>query len=145
MNLPNCHSTFWTDSTAVLQMIVNTNKRFPVFVSNRLTKIEENTSTNQWRYIPSKDNPDDLASQGTDPETFVSKSYWLQRPKVLFMRENLWPEPPRALPSLPNEFLVLKRVSGAVSQVKKDFCMQTLFARYSNWHKLKKALLGFCV
>ena len=48
LTLPNYRSIFWTDSTAVLQMIFNTNKRFPVFVANRLTKIEEHTSTDQW-------------------------------------------------------------------------------------------------
>ena len=54
LSLPNCRAIVWTDSTAVLQMISNTNKRFPVFVANMLTRIEEHTSADQWRYVPSK-------------------------------------------------------------------------------------------
>ena len=34
-------SIFWTDSLVVLFMIRNSTKRFPVFVANRLSQIEE--------------------------------------------------------------------------------------------------------
>ena len=44
LTLPNRRAIFWTDSTAVFQMISNTNKRFSVFVANRLIRIEERTS-----------------------------------------------------------------------------------------------------
>ena len=65
---------FWTDLIALLQMIVNTNKHFLVFVANKLTKIEYMT-LNQWQYIPSKKNPADLATQGIDVKLFVSKLF----------------------------------------------------------------------
>ena len=39
----NCPAIFWTDSTAVLQIIQNSTKRFPVFVANRLAIINEHT------------------------------------------------------------------------------------------------------
>jgi len=39
--LEKCESFFWTDSTTVLQASRNTSKRFPVFVANRLSKIED--------------------------------------------------------------------------------------------------------
>ena len=41
MQLEEFEAVYWTDSTAVLQMIFNTNKRFPTFVANRIAKIEE--------------------------------------------------------------------------------------------------------
>ena len=110
LSLPNCRAIFWTDSTAVLQMISNTNKRFPVFVANRLTRIEEHTSADQWRYVPSKKNPADMATRGIDAESFVSNSnVWLQGPEFLLDVEDLWPQPPYLLPNLPPEFLTFKR------------------------------------
>ena len=72
LTLPNCRAIFWIDSTTVLQMISNTNKRFPVFVANRLTRIEEHTSVDQWRYVPSKKNLADMATREIDVESFVS-------------------------------------------------------------------------
>ena len=107
--LPIWQATFWTDSTAVLQMIANTNKRFPVFVANRLTKIEDHTAADQWRYVPSKENPADLATRGIDTESFVSNPYWLKGPEFLLDVTDLWPQPPCPLPQLPVEFSVLKK------------------------------------
>ena len=108
-NLPNWKSTFWIDSTAMLQMIVNANERFPVFVANRLTKSEEHTTSNQWRYVPSKENPAGLATRGIETKSFISKTFWFVGPKFLLEREDLRPQPPCSFPNLPEEFLVLKK------------------------------------
>ena len=59
-----CESFFWTDSTAVLQTLRNTSKRFPVFVADRLSKIENGSNVSQWRYVPTRLNPADSASRG---------------------------------------------------------------------------------
>ena len=83
---------------------INTNKRFPVFVANRLTKIEEHTTSNQWRYVTSKENPADLATGGIETKSFVSKTFWFVGPKFLLEREELWPQPLCSLPKLPEEF-----------------------------------------
>ena len=53
---------FWSDSTSVLLSIYNSNKRFPVFVANRLAEIERNSDIQSWRYVPSKLNPADEAT-----------------------------------------------------------------------------------
>jgi len=47
MQLEEFEAVYWTDSTAVLQMIFNTNKRFPTFVANRIAKIEEGSKPEQ--------------------------------------------------------------------------------------------------
>ena len=92
-------------------MIANTNKHFPVFVANRLTRIKEHTSADQWRYFPSKKNPADMATHGIDTESFVSNSnVWLQGPEFLLEVEDLWSQPPCLLPNLPPEFLTLKKI-----------------------------------
>lgn len=58
---------FWTDSMIVLGYMKNENKRFKTFVANRLTLIHDVTSPKDWRYVPTKLNPADLASRGLQP------------------------------------------------------------------------------
>ena len=61
----NCvDEVFWTDSKAVLGYINNTVKIFKAFVANRVQQIKEKTDVQQWRYVPTKENPDDDASRG---------------------------------------------------------------------------------
>ena len=55
---------FWTDSQVVLGYISNESRRFHVFVANRVQDIQDNTSTEQLKYIESKLNPADEASRG---------------------------------------------------------------------------------
>ena len=81
--LNNCSSTFWSDSTAVLQMIRNSNKRFPVFVANRISVIETHTNIDDWRYVASKQNPADLASRGCAAKTLVESKFWYLGPEFL--------------------------------------------------------------
>ena len=133
------NSVYWSDSTAVLQMIRNTNKRFPVFVSNRLTKIEEHTSVEQWKYVTSKQNPADVATRGIDAATFVSSSQWLDDPEFLKRSYEYWPKPPCSMPSLSDEFASLKTVCTSVVRAN-PVSMDACFSRFSCWHRLKKVV-----
>ena len=87
--LPLLESHFWTDSTAVLQMINSCNTRFPTFVANRLTKIEECLSPSQWHYVGTHHNPADEGSTGLSALAFVTKSRWLKGPEFLFLGSDL--------------------------------------------------------
>ena len=108
LDLPNCSCVFWTDSTATLQCIQNNTKRFPVFVANRLAIICEYTSTNSWKYVPSKLNPADFATRGISVELFSHSHAWLQGPPFLWKTADLWPAGPPVLPEMPTEFCVPK-------------------------------------
>ena len=108
LDLPNCNCVFWTDSTATLQCIQNNTKRFPVFVANRLAIICEHTSTNSWKYVPSKLNPADFATRGISAELFSHSHAWLQGPSFLWKTNDLWPAGPPVLPEMPSEFCVQK-------------------------------------
>jgi len=56
-------SSFWTDSTIVLQYIYNNNKRFHTFVANRVAFIRDNSEPRQWKHIDSRLNPADDTSR----------------------------------------------------------------------------------
>ena len=57
-------SYFWVDSELVLKYIKNTNKRFHVFVGNRVSLILQLTKPEQWNFISGKNNPADIISRG---------------------------------------------------------------------------------
>lgn len=46
--------TFWTDSMIVLGYIINVSRQFKTFVGNRLSVINNTTSSDQWCYAKSK-------------------------------------------------------------------------------------------
>lgn len=51
---------FFCDSKVVLGYIHNDTKRFFVYVHNRVHRIWQSTSPQQWRYVPTDQNPADL-------------------------------------------------------------------------------------
>jgi len=96
-------STFWTDSMSVLLMLNNTNTRFPVFVANRLAKIEVSSPT-QWRFVNSEFSAADHVSRGLSALDFVETTQWFAGQEFLNAPKETWPENPRTLPDLPDEF-----------------------------------------
>jgi hypothetical protein len=54
-------STYHVDSTTVLRYIRNEQKRFQVYVANRIQTIRDFSNPHQWRYVDTKENPSDDA------------------------------------------------------------------------------------
>ena len=88
----NCETYFWSDSTAVLQSIYNSSRRFPVFVANRLAQIDRCSKARNWNYVPSALNPADDVSRGVTAKSFVRSSKWLSGPDFLWRVPNEWPK-----------------------------------------------------
>ena len=78
----------WVDSTVALHWIVG-NGTYKQFVANRVAKIQAHPSIN-WRYVPTLDNPADIASRGgpvSSSALWWSGPDWLQNPEE-------WPDNP---------------------------------------------------
>ena len=93
----------WSDSSAVLQSIRSTQKRFPVFVANRLAEIERHSHVSEWRHVPSRLNPADEVSRGLPASTFARSSRWLTGPEFLLKSESEWPDHLNDKLSLPDD------------------------------------------
>ena len=52
---------YWTDSTTVLYYLRNQEKRYKIFVANRVAAIRDNSKIEDWRYVNTEDNPADYA------------------------------------------------------------------------------------
>ncbi|KAI4883907.1 hypothetical protein NFI96_004101 [Prochilodus magdalenae] len=74
--------TFFTDSRIVLGYINNETRRFYVYVSNRIERIRQSTSPEQWRYVPSEQNPADHGSRSVAAE-LLANTTWLTGPPFL--------------------------------------------------------------
>ena len=85
----------WSDSTTVLQWIHSLDKQ-PVFVANRVEEIVDLTTTDEWNYVKSSENPADAGTRGLSAKSLVSSS-WLNGPE--FLKTSEWPlkpsEPPK--------------------------------------------------
>ena len=144
LQITACTSTFWSDSTAVLHIIHNSRKRFPVFVANRVSIIERHTDVSDWKYIPSKANPADITTRPITMEAFLNSKTWLNGPKFLLLSQDNWPEPPPLLLDLPSDLSPLSspstaKVLATVSK-SKPCPIETLINRYSSLDRLKKCV-----
>ncbi|KAL0147545.1 hypothetical protein M9458_057146, partial [Cirrhinus mrigala] len=82
----NVEEFFWTDSKVTLGYINNDARRFHTFVANRVQKIRNSTSLQQWFYVPTSKNPADMASRGTSVTELLS-SNWLTGPHFLWEKK----------------------------------------------------------
>lgn len=73
----------------MLGYLNNESKRFHVYVSNRVQKIQDSTDKGQWRYVKSKQNPADEASCGMKVEE-LQDSRWILGPEFLWSKECKW-------------------------------------------------------
>ncbi|KAI5727292.1 hypothetical protein M8J77_000310 [Diaphorina citri] len=91
--------TCFSDSTTALAWIQTPPYRLKTFVANRVATISETVSPSQWRYVPTDQNPADLASRGLTPAQVISQyDFWYHGPTFLQNDRSTWPSTP-ALPS----------------------------------------------
>lgn len=74
--------TFYSDSNVVLGYINNEQRRFYVYVSNRVQCIRQATSPQQWKYVPSELNPADHGSRSVTAAS-LRDTNWLTGPYFL--------------------------------------------------------------
>ena len=91
LGLPLHPSIFWSDSAIVLQSLQNDHKRFPLFVSRRLAFISKNTCVENWKHVPTKQNPADFVSRGAAADMLVKSNSWFAGPPFLQQSPEFWP------------------------------------------------------
>ena len=142
LNLDLGTSTFWTDSTIVLQYINNTEARYHTFVVNRVAEIQETTDAREWHHVPTQDNPADDASRGVSASTLLDRR-WLHGPEFLQFSPERWPSmlAPRVVSEDDNE--VKKAVVFAIQDTVPRNPVDKLISGISNWTRLIRILACF--
>ena len=145
LDIPITQSTFWSDSTCVLQYIRNQSRRFHTFVANRLSVIHENSTPTQWRHVGSELNPADEVSRGLTVEEMNANRKWLNGPPFLRKEEEFWPRDPTVhQPELSEDDPEIKRDiqshSQSLTHHGSEDALSSLTERYSSWERLKRAV-----
>ena len=131
-------TVFWTDSTIVLAYIRNKTKRFKVFVANRIEAIHEHSEPDQWRHVPTKLNPADIASRGMNASDTTSITRWLKGPDFLVQDEDSWPAAPDAHPIFEGDEEIKKEAQ--VNAVAMGDSFDSFLAYFSSFFLLLRAL-----
>ena len=128
---------FWTDSRVVLGYISNEARRFHTFVANRIQRIHNSTTSQQWKYVPTNDNPADHASRGLTAAE-LQTSNWFSGPEFLWETEITDEQ------ESPNEIHVgdpeVKNVQVYTTESTEQFCLVKRLSRFSNWSKAVRAI-----
>ena len=66
-----------------IHYIENKDKRFQIFVANRVSAILDQSTAAQWRYVESTLNPADKASRGMTVDELLISECWKQGPPFL--------------------------------------------------------------
>ena len=80
----------WTDSQIAMWWIKQSNKRWSVWVQNRVEIIHNNISSVHWFHVPSSQNPADMAIRSITLHTIIHLS-WQKGPSLLSQGVEHWP------------------------------------------------------
>ena len=89
LKLDICSKHIWLDSQCVLCWI-DSQKSLSKFVENRVKEIKEEKDIN-FHYIPTKQNPADIASRGTSTSELQKNRLWWNGPDCLLKPIDEWP------------------------------------------------------
>ena len=82
IGIPNLESYHYSDSTVVLGYIANITERYHTFVANRIETIRALSDIKNWKWVPTNENPADLASRGSKPDS-INHTNWFSGPEFL--------------------------------------------------------------
>lgn len=133
---------FWTDSQVVLHWIRGNEKKWKVFVTNRIIKILEFSKPSQWHYIPSKENPADILSRGLNPSELNNNQLWFHGPSWLRQRswipyeENEIPDHPCLIDELKPISINTMEIVWTPTDYLLNYCSDYIqLLRYTSWYR----------
>ena len=130
---------FYSDSKVVLGYIYNTARRFHTYVANRLARILSSTSSRQWSYVMTDNNPADQGTRSLRPSE-MQNSTWLIGPTSLVSEVSETAETYELHnPDSDNEIRRITTIKTDVHVVERLGCER--FARFSRWESLLKAII----
>ncbi|XP_062703759.1 uncharacterized protein LOC134286198 [Aedes albopictus] len=127
------------DGTAQLALLCSKSKVSPIaeiFVRNRVSEINKETSGYTWKYIPTKENPADIISRGMLPNALKSSELWRNGPRFLW-ESDYQVESPTDIPDaeLPEMKQIVVVASTAFNREQLP-----VFSKYSSFRKLQRVI-----
>ncbi|XP_022835506.1 uncharacterized protein LOC111362962 [Spodoptera litura] len=127
-------TVFWTDSKTVLSWIRSGSRSYKPYVAHRIAAIEEGSTVNDWRWVPTKLNVADDATRDV-PTDFNRDARWYAGPDFLRHPEVTWPVEEKTPVNPTGEEKTLHvstepLVNGLTRALPDP-------ARFSNWNRLR--------
>lgn len=138
LNLSFSSIHFWTDSTIVLSWLRIEPSHLKTFVGNRISEIMSDSTIDNWNHVSSIDNPADIISRGTSPNSLIKSSLWWSGPHWLLMNSFNWPQ---QINLYENEVPELKQPKILTFFSVDNF---TILTKYSSFMKLKR-VVAYCL
>ena len=141
LRIPKHDWLFWSDSMDVLYWVCGRSRKFKPFVANRVGEIQSLTDPEQWRHVPTKQNPADLLTRGLSVSAVIKEDRWWKGPAFLVREETECPEKKIVAKE---ELDVEVRKQHQARDVQKRSFLSTVKedrlgpTRYSSWTKLTR-------
>lgn len=137
MDLKFDRITYYTDSKVVLGYIHNQARRFYVYVNNRVQRIRQSSSPEQWRYVPTEHNPADHGSRSVAAAS-LSTTTWFSGPAFLQNSSLHFSEPTVTFDLINplSDTEIRPLITTSVPEVSTDLMSTERFERFSAWSTL---------
>ena len=148
------NAVYWSDSANVIWWIRGRSRDFKPFVANRVGEIQSSTDPEQWRGVPTNQNPADMLSRGLKAIELIDCYSWWRGPEFLRQSEDTWPvNKSLGKPSGDNEIKRLSKTNRIVGQFQESETTDVVYGfvaitqdtenpvdpkRYSSWLKLRR-------
>ena len=137
LDIDNEDFHFYTDSQIVLGYISNDEKRFFVYVANRVGRIRAFSMPKQWNHIPTKENPADLATRPFSASDLPS-SKWIRGPSCLTTNLKTTDDLnfPLVDPDIDKEVRTVISTAKSTLHVSTSCLLCNSIDKFSKWSKL---------
>ncbi|GFX78892.1 integrase catalytic domain-containing protein [Trichonephila clavipes] len=89
------HFYAWTDSQVVLSWLSSHPRNWKPYIANRTSEILDLVPADNWRYVPTKMNPADIACRGLSPKELSTCVLWWEGPQWFSFVTDSWPKQPK--------------------------------------------------
>ncbi|XP_026830877.1 uncharacterized protein LOC113563430 [Ooceraea biroi] len=86
-----CEDLF-RETTVVFHWLRAHPSKWRIFVANHVSELQELVALHRWRFVPSRDNPADVATRGLSPTELANLSLWWLGPSWLTGPTLAWPQ-----------------------------------------------------
>ncbi|XP_052817602.1 uncharacterized protein LOC128243724 isoform X1 [Mya arenaria] len=138
--LPNQEIKYHTDSKVVLGYLQNKSRRFYIYVENRVSRILQFSTSDQWHYIATEKNPADYGTRFQTPN-MLPGCPWITGQSVKDICTNDLPSEQFSLvnPDSDNEVRPQAQVCKTVIEGSTMIGTKR-FEKFSDWQKLVNAI-----
>lgn len=134
--------TYYSDSRVVLGYVTNETWHFYMYISNRVERIRRASTPEQWHYVPTQQNPADLATRCVNTQS-LNESMRHSGPSFLHQHDDSLNVPSGCEAKQPTEANPEVRlfIQVLATQVPPNTALCTShFSRFSKWITLIKAV-----